>query len=382
MSNQREYVRKLEGGGFGQSPRLWQLMRIDLLLLLFIVLLSVFGLMVLYSASSQNTDMLRKQAIFLLGGYFALIVCAHIPALLYRRFAPFLYFIGLFFLVTVFFFGEHSKGAQRWLDIPGLPRFQPSELMKLVTPLMAAWYLSTRTLPPRFKYIVAVLLITLMPAALISMQPDLGTSILVASSGFFVLLLAGLKWRYVFLAIIGGLMAAWPVWQYVLHDYQRLRILTLLDPERDKFGAGWNIMQSKTAIGSGGWTGSGWLEGTQSQLKFLPESHTDFILAVLAEEWGFLGVLALLALYLCIIARVLVLSWAADTVFNKLVIASMGLTFFVYIFVNVGMVSGMLPVVGVPLPLISRGGTSIISLMVGFGIVMALSADKRQFSHH
>ncbi len=382
MSSQREYVRKLEGGGFEQSPKLWQLMHIDVLLLFFLLLLSVFGLMVLYSASSQSMEMVRKQASFLLGGYVALAVCAHIPALLYRRFAPFLYFIGLILLCAVVFFGDPSKGAQRWLEIPGLPRFQPAELMKLVTPLMAAWYLSTRVLPPRFKYIAATLLLALMPAALIMVQPDLGTAILVASSGCFVLLLAGIYWRYVFIALFIALLAAWPIWQFILHDYQRLRVLTLLDPERDKFGAGWNIMQSKTAIGSGGWTGAGWLEGTQSQLKFLPESHTDFILAVLAEEWGFLGVLCLLALYLCIIARTLVLAWAADTVFNKLVIASIGLTFFVYVFVNVGMVSGMLPVVGVPLPLISRGGTSIISLMVGFGIVMALSADKRQFSHH
>lgn len=382
MTNKREYARNFEGGGFSRTPKLWQMLHIDLLLLLFLLILCVFGLTVLWSASSQSVEMLRKQAVFILGGYAALLVCANIPALLYRRFAPILYFFGLFLLFAVFFFGDHSKGAQRWLEVPGLPRFQPSELMKLVTPLMAAWYLSSRSLPPRLKYILAILLITLMPAALIALQPDLGTSILVASSGFFVLLLAGLQWRYVFLAIVGLLMAAWPVWQFVLHDYQRLRVLTLLDPERDKFGAGWNIMQSKTAIGSGGWTGVGWLEGTQSQLKFLPESHTDFILAVLAEEFGWLGVLGLLALYLCIISRILVLAWAADTVFNKLVIASIGLTFFVYIFVNIGMVSGMLPVVGVPLPLISRGGTSIISLMAGFGIVMALSADRRQFSHH
>lgn len=380
MTNQREYVRKLDGEGIGGRPSVWHKLRIDPLLFALLFIIGLLGLTVLYSASSQSVEMVANQARYFFFGVILLVVCAHLPPLFYRQISPVLYFVGFALLLMVLFVGEQSKGAQRWLDIPGVIRFQPSELMKVAMPLMAALYLSRRHLPPKLKHIVVVLLIAALPAAMIAKQPDLGTAILVASSGLAVVLFAGIQFRYFFVAAFIGLAAAWPVWQFVLHDYQRVRILTLLDPERDKFGAGWNILQSKTAIGSGGWTGAGYLQGTQSQLNFLPESHTDFILAVLSEEWGFWGVFFILFLYFCIIVRLLLMAWTAHTLFNKLVIASVAFTFFVYVFVNVGMVSGMLPVVGVPLPFISRGGTSIISLMIMFGMAMALAAEKRQFS--
>lgn len=379
MSNQKEYSRSF-GGGIDSSNTVWQKNCVDPYLLLLLLTLSIFGLVILYSASNQHIDMVQKQGQYLLVGLTILFFMAHIPPLFYRRLAPILYICGFVLLVLVLLIGEQSKGAQRWLEIPGFPRFQPAELMKVGMPLMVALYLSKRHLPPRLKHVLAVVLLVALPSALIAKQPDLGTAILVASSGLSVVLFAGISFRYLFAAAIFSVVAAWPVWQFVLHDYQRMRVLMLLNPERDRFGAGWNILQSKTAIGSGGWSGSGYLQGTQSQLNFLPESHTDFVLAVLSEEWGFWGVCFALFLYFCIIVRVLILAWSAHTVFNKLAVASIGVTFFVYVFVNVGMVSGMLPVVGVPLPFISRGGTSIISLMIMFGIAMALAAEKRQFS--
>lgn len=380
MSSHKEYSRKLEGGGISSSASFWSKLQVDLFLLLLLVSLSLFGLVVLYSASNQHFEMVYKQGQYLLGGFFVMLFFAYLPPLFYRRLAPILYALGFFLLLLVLTIGEESKGAQRWLEIPGLIRFQPAELMKIGMPLIVALYLSKRNLPPRFKHFMAVFLLVAIPAAFIAKQPDLGTAILVASSGFSALLFAGLRVRYLIVASLVGVVAAWPIWQFVLHDYQRTRILTLLDPERDRFGAGWNILQSKTAIGSGGWNGTGYLQGTQSQLNFLPESHTDFVLAVLSEEWGFLGVCFILLLYFLIITRLLILAWAAHTIFNKLVIASVAITFFVYVFVNVGMVSGMLPVVGVPLPFVSRGGTSIISLMIMFGIAMALASEKRHFS--
>lgn len=380
--SQREYVRKLDSHSFAKRKDIWQLLHLDPLLVLLLLILTGFGLTILYSAGGHGLAMVERQALFFVMGYIVMIGCAFVPPLFYRRAAPILYLAGIILLLMVLLLGDHSKGAQRWLEIPGLPRFQPSELLKIVMPLTVAWYLAPRVLPPRLKYIVAVLLMVAIPVLLIALQPDLGTAILVGSSGIFVLLIAGIRWRYVLFAVLIVLISAPLMWQFGMHDYQKTRVMTLLDPERDRFGAGWNIWQSKTAIGSGGWDGKGYMQGTQSQLNFLPESHTDFIVAVLAEEWGMLGVLCLLFLYLLIIMRMMVLAWMADTLFNKLVIASMALTFFVYVFVNIGMVSGLLPVVGVPLPFISRGGTSIISLMVAFGIVMALAHDKKQFSNN
>ncbi|NNL11961.1 MAG: rod shape-determining protein RodA, partial [Pseudomonadales bacterium] len=289
--------------------------------------------------------------------------------------SPWVYVAGVGLLAMLPLWGVEVNGARRWLDLPGLPRFQPSELMKLAVPLTAAAYLSRSLLPPRVSGLLAALLIIGLPSLLVVMQPDLGTSLLIGVSGLLVIWLAGIQWRHIVAA--GALLAAavWPLWQYVLHDYQRRRILTLFDPDSDRLGAGWNIIQSKTAIGSGGLTGKGWLNGTQSQLDFLPESHTDFIIAVLAEEFGLLGVLTLLILYLLVVMRGAYISIGAKDAFGRLVAGSITFTFFVYVVVNVAMVSGMLPVVGVPLPLVSYGGTSLVTLLAAFGILMSIQSE-------
>jgi rod shape determining protein RodA len=248
--------------------------------------------------------------------------------------------------------------------------------MKLVVPMAVAWYLADRILPPRFKFVVISLALISLPAVLILQQPDLGTALLIAASGLFVLFMAGIGLRYIFGAVIAAVASSWPVWMFVLKDYQKQRILTMLNPESDKLGAGWNIIQSKTAIGSGGWQGKGWMAGTQSQLDFLPESHTDFIIAVLAEEFGLRGILILMSIYVLILLRGFWIGVHAQTSFGRMMAGSLTLTFFVYIFVNMGMVAGLLPVVGVPLPLVSAGGTSVVTLLAGFGILMAISTEQ------
>ena len=376
--NRTDFVRQMPGHSADLARRvsIWQRMHIDPILLLLLLALTVFGLLVLYSAGDQNSAILVRQGRFLLIAYIGMIVIAQFNVERVKRLAPLAYVVGILLLIAVPLVGVGAKGAQRWLSLGGF-RFQPSEVMKLVVPMAAAWYFSSRALPPRFKYILVSLVMIAVPTFLIARQPDLGTSILIAASGLFVLFLSGIGWRFIFGA--GGLVlcSAWPMWQFVLLDYQRTRILTLLNPESDKLGAGWNIIQSKTAIGSGGWDGKGWTNGTQSQLDFLPESHTDFIIAVLAEEWGLQGVLALLSLYVAIIFRGLWIGVNAQHSFGRLLAGSITLTFFVYVFVNMGMVSGLLPVVGVPLPLVSQGGTSLVTLLAGFGLLMAISTEKR-----
>lgn len=375
-----DYVRQIDSSGMPQKPDFLGQIHLDPSLLLFLLILNMYGFIVLYSASDHGIDALERQGFFFLVGYGCMTMIAQFPMHFYRRSAPVFYIVSVVFLLLVPLIGTEAKGAQRWLDLPGLPRFQPSELMKIVMPLIVAWYLSGKVLPPGFRHIILVLLIIMVPVLLIAAQPDLGTAILIAASGIFVLLLAGLSFWYVggALVLLGASLV--PIWEYLLHDYQKNRILTLLDSERDKFGTGWNILQSKTAIGSGGWDGKGWFEGTQSHLNFLPESHTDFIIAVLAEEFGLLGVLILLAIYLLIIGRGLMIAYTTTGTFNKLVAGSVTLTFFVYVFVNMGMVSGLLPIVGVPLPLVSQGGTSVVTLMIGFGLLMAVATDKNRFS--
>ena len=290
------------------------------------------------------------------------------------RGAPFFYVAGLLLLAAVLLVGVKVKGSQRWLDLGPL-RFQPSEVMKIAVPLMVAWYFHARALPPSFKDLCIAVAIVLLPASLIVVQPDLGTGILVAGAGFAVILLAGLPWRWMLYGVLAIAAAAPGLW-LTLQGYQRQRILTLFDPESDPLGAGWNIIQSTTAIGSGGVWGKGLLQGTQSHLDFLPEAQTDFIIAVIGEELGLVGVLLLLLLYLLIIARGLILAVSAESTFGRLLSGALILTFFVYVFVNIAMVSGLLPVVGVPLPLVSYGGTSALTLMAGFGIVMAIRTHK------
>ncbi len=353
---------------------LWSYTKLDPIMLILLITLCAFGLFVLYSASGQDTAYVQRQAIRMGAGFGAMIVLAQLDPRFFGRWAPWLYALGVLLLIGVILFGVGAKGAQRWIQLPGF-RFQPSEIMKLVLPLMVAQYLAVRALPPGLKHTFVALVLIAVPTVLIMKQPDLGTSLLIAASGVFVLLFSGIKWRYVFgaLAVAG---AALPGLWMVMKEYQKQRVLTFLDPESDPLGSGWNIIQSKTAIGSGGVTGKGWLSGTQSQLDFLPESHTDFIIAVIAEEMGMVGVLLLLVLYAAIIGRGLWMAANVQHSFGRLVAGSVTLTFFVYVFVNMGMVSGILPVVGVPLPLVSYGGTSIVTLMAGFGLLMSVHSHK------
>jgi rod shape determining protein RodA len=363
---------------FGRKPSLYVRLHIDLPLLGILTALCVFGLVVLYSASGRQLEAVLRQGAYMAVGLVTMFAVAQLDAKTLRRWTPWAYLGGVLLLVAVDIAGIGAKGAQRWLEIPGLPRFQPSEIMKLVMPLMVASFLTATVLPPRFLHVCITVAIVALPTALVLIQPDLGTAVLISAAGFIVLFLAGLSWRYVLVVLLALATAAPVMWEFVLYDYQKQRVLTLLDPESDKLGAGWNIIQSKTAIGSGGMAGKGWLQGTQSHLDFLPEGHTDFIIAVLAEEWGYRGVVLLLMLYLALVGRSLWISLRAQDMFCRLCTAGITLTFFVYIVVNMGMVSGLLPVVGVPLPLISQGGTALVSLFAGFGIIMSVATEQRR----
>ncbi|AWF82498.1 rod shape-determining protein RodA [Microbulbifer sp. A4B17] len=364
-------------GSLRKPVSLSRRLHIDIPLLVLLLVLAAVGLGVLYSASGGDMNYVRRQSIFMCVAFVGMFIVAQIPLDFYRRWSPWAYLAGCALLVGVLFFGTKAMGAQRWLEIGGF-RFQPSEVMKLGVPMAVAAYLHQRRLPPSLPTVVGALAIVAIPAALIVRQPDLGTSILIAASGLFALYLAGLSWKMIGAAAMALVVAAYPIWHWGLHDYQRQRILTLLNPDVDRFGAGWNIFNSKAAIGSGGVYGKGYLQGTQSQLDFLPESHTDFIIAVLSEEWGMRGALLLLLLYVLIISRGIYISFMAQHVFGRLLAGSITLTFFVYVFVNIGMVTGLLPVVGVPLPVISYGGTSLITLMAGFGLLMAVGTERRR----
>ncbi len=378
MSHQ-DFLRRLPevGHGLRRRDRLQQRLHLDFTLVLLLLAVAVYGLVVLYSANGQSVSGIHRQGIYFLIAFATMFVTAQVPPHLLRRLAPWMYCGGVLLLVLVLVLGIGAMGAQRWLGIGGF-RFQPSEVMKLATPIMVSAYLGQRLLPPGLKHVLLTLVLVAVPALLIVQQPDLGTSLLVSSSGLMVLFFAGLSWRYIVAAIVLVLASVWPLWKFGMHEYQRQRVITLLNPEEDSLGAGWNIIQSKTAIGSGGYSGKGWLQGTQSQLDFLPEGHTDFIIAVLGEEFGLMGVLFLLALYALIIIRGMLIALRAQDSFSRLLAASITFTFFVYMFVNAGMVSGMLPVVGVPLPLVSQGGTAIVTLMAGFGILMSIATERRR----
>ncbi|WP_299004978.1 rod shape-determining protein RodA [uncultured Shewanella sp.] len=358
------------------KPNIWQRLHIDLPLLLGLLSLMAYGLIVIYSAGGEDMALLDRQLVRMALSLVILFGMAQINPEVLRRWAFPIYITGIILLLGVHFFGEINKGAQRWLNL-GFMKFQPSELIKLVFPITMAWYISKFPLPPKKRYLAGAAILLLIPTLLIAKQPDLGTSILVAASGIFVLFLSGMSWTIV-IGVILGVLAMLPIlWYFLMHDYQRTRVLTLFNPEQDPLGAGYHIIQSKIAIGSGGLWGKGWLQGTQSQLEFLPERHTDFIFAVIGEEFGLIGSLILLTLYLYVIGRGLMIASQAQTSFSRLLAGSITLTFFVYIFVNIGMVSGLLPVVGVPLPLISYGGTSMLTLMTGFGILMSIHTHRR-----
>ncbi len=370
-----DFVRVMQSPG-GERRR-GRSMHIDIPLLMILIALCIGGLIVLYSASGQSLFYVKRQGLFMLTGFIAMIAVAQFPVRFWERWAVLIYCIGLISLIFVLFFGVGAKGAQRWLDL-GFTRFQPSELMKVAVPMMVSAYLGKRYIPPKFGHILATLALIFMPVLLIVKQPDLGTAILIFASGCFALFLAGLRKRYLISAFLMALAAIPSLWFFVMRDYQKQRVLTLLSPEEDKLGAGWNIIQSTTAIGSGGLNGKGWTLGTQSQLNFLPESHTDFIIAVLAEEFGLIGVLTLCTAYLLLIGRCMVIALNSQSQFGRLIAGSLTLTFFIYVFVNMSMVSGILPVVGVPLPLISYGGTAIVTLFLGFGILMAISTEPKR----
>lgn len=355
---------------------IWQKLHIDLPLLAGISALLILGIFVVYSAGGQDMAMTIRHVKRVGIAFVVMFIIAQVPPLVYKKWAVPAFIIGLGLLVSVLLFGHVRNGAKRWLDV-GFTLIQPSEIMKLFVPIMTAWFISQFNLPSKLIHILGAFILVLIPTLLIANQPDLGTSLLIASSGIFVIFLAGASWKLI--GTCGVLASAFaPIfWMFLMKDYQKQRVLTLLNPEQDPLGAGYHIIQSKIAIGSGGLQGKGWLQGTQSQLEFLPERHTDFIFAVFSEEFGLVGVTLLLLVYLAVVMRGLWIATNAQQAFTKLLAGSITLTFFVYVFVNIGMVSGLLPVVGVPLPLVSYGGTSMVTLMAGFGILMAISTRRR-----
>ena len=354
----------------------WDILsKLDPVLLVSLCILLTLGGITLHSASGENAAMMQRHSIHLLIAAIAMLVTAQLPSHILSQWSIWIYSAGVALLILVLFQGATGGGAQRWLEL-GAFRFQPSEIMKLAVPMMVASYFSNKTLPPKFLHVVFAAVLVLIPMLLIAKQPDLGTALLVGSAGFFVIYFAGIAWKWLITFFISLSAAAPLLFFFGMEDYQRQRVLTLLDPGSDKLGSGYQITQSTIAIGSGGVYGKGWLNGDQSRLDFLPERHTDFIFAIFGEEFGLLGNLILLGIYLFIIWRGLYLATCGSDTFSRLLGGSLSLTFFVYLLVNTGMVSGLLPVVGVPLPLISYGGTSMVTLMVAFGLLMGLKKRK------
>ncbi len=357
------------------SGRVLEALHLDGPLLLALLAVCAAGLIVLFSAAGEDFPVFLRQATRAGIAFAVLVAMAQIPPRMLRVAAPWLYAAGVLLLVIVAVTGDVAMGAQRWLDL-GVVRFQPSEIMKIAVPMVCAWFLQDRPLPPDLRSLLVLSVAILVPTLLIAEQPDLGTSLLVASGGVLVVLLAGLQFRYI--AALGALvLAAVPVVWHMLHDYQRQRVLTFLNPQTDPLGAGYHTIQSQIAIGSGGVFGKGYMNGSQAQLEFLPERSTDFIFAVIGEEWGLVGLVVLLLLYVLVIARGLYIAVQAQDTFSRLLAGSLSLTFGVYVFVNAGMVAGLLPVVGVPLPLVSYGGTSMVTLMAGFGILMSIHSRRK-----
>ena len=358
--------------------QLFRRLRIDGPLLGGILLICALGLVVLYSAVGENMRLWTSQVIRLGVALVAMLIAAQMSPDFLRRWTPWGFLGGTVLLVLVLTTGELSQGARRWLDL-GI-RFQPSEIMKLAVPMMAAWYLHDRQMPPRAGQLLLLAVMILIPTLLIARQPDLGTSLLIAASGLIVIVLAGLPIRVMLGLAVLSVPGAMVLWNF-MQDYQKQRVLTLLDPDSDPLGAGYNIIQSKIAIGSGGLFGKGWTNGSQAQLEYLPERDTDFIFAVMGEELGLLGVLALLCLYVFVIGRGLYIAMQAPDTYSRLLAGSISLTFFVYVFVNTAMVTGLIPVVGVPLPLVSFGGTSMVTLLAGFGILMSIHSHRKLLPH-
>jgi rod shape determining protein RodA len=357
------------------TGRVLEALHLDGPLLVSVLAVCVAGLVVLFSAAGEDVGVFLRQAARVGLGLVVLLAVAQVPPRILRAVAPWLYALGVLLLVAVALVGDVAMGAQRWLDL-GFIRFQPSELMKIAVPLACAWFLHDRPLPPDLRSLSVLGIAILVPVLLIAEQPDLGTALLVAAGGGLVVLLAGLQLRY--MAGLGVLLAAAvPVLWHFLHDYQRQRVLTFLNPQNDPLGAGYHTIQSQIAIGSGGVFGKGYMNGSQAHLEFLPERSTDFIFAVIGEEWGLVGLSVLIVLYLFVLARGLYIAAQAQDTFSRLIAGALTLTFAVYVFVNSGMVAGLLPVVGVPLPLVSYGGTSMVTLMAGFGILMSIHSRRK-----
>ena len=376
--NNRDFIRQSpRAESSNRSVSVWRFVHTDPPLLVGLILICFFGLFVLYSASDGNEVVVRRQALVMLVGILAMFIVSQFNVQVFRSWALSMYGAGIALLALVLVIGVEAGGARSWIDLPGIPSFQPSEIMKIVVPLVMAWYLGGRPLPPRFKHLFWSALMILVPAVLIIIQNDTGTAVMVVMSGLFVVLLAGIRWRIVIAGSLGLLLAS-PAWYlFLAPEHIKARILVLFDPYRDPTGAGYNIIQSQIAIGSGGVYGKGYGNGAQSHLDFIPESNTDFILAVLAEEFGLLGVLFLICLYFFILLRGSYIAYSAKDMFSRLLAGSITLTFFFYVFVNMAMVSGLVPVVGLPLPFISRGGTAIVSLFVGFGLLMSIQTHGR-----
>jgi rod shape determining protein RodA len=357
------------------AARVLLALKIDGPLVVGLALIAAYGLIILYSASGQSLPTVLRTVARLLIGAVAMLLLARVNPNFLRRAAPWLYAAGCLLLLIVAAIGHIGMGAQRWLNL-GLFRFQPSELMKLAVPMACAWYLHERPLPPGWGALAVLGGMILLPVGLVAMQPDLGTAALIAAAGALVIVLAGLRLRVIVGLLALGAVAAWFGWNF-MHDYQKKRVLTFLDPQTDPLGAGYHIIQSQIALGSGGVFGKGWMNGSQAQLEFLPERSTDFIFAVVGEEFGLLGLLLLLMLYAFVVGRAVYLATQTQDTFARLLAGSLALTFFVYVFINAGMVTGLLPVVGVPLPLVSYGGSSVVTLLAGFGILMALYSRRK-----
>ena len=371
----RDFVRTISGIQSSRGAVLLNRINIDHILLPLLCAVLLFGLLVLRSASNGDEGVILSQSIRIGLGFILMLTVAQIPGHFLFRWAPYLYLFSIFLLLLVIFIGVEAKGGKRWLELPGLFRFQPSELVKLTLPMVLAWYFHDKLVPPEFKDILFAMGVILLPVLLIRFQPDLGTGVLVGLSGLAIVFFAGVRWRWLTYAGGGALLLS-PLMWFSMTEYQQGRVLTLLDPQSDPLGAGWQIIQATTAIGSGGISGKGLSMGTQSYLEFLPETKTDFIAAVLGEELGLLGLSILIFLYGFIIMRGIFMAVQSGSTFGRLLSGSLVFGFFCYVFVNMGMVCGLLPIVGVPLPLVSYGGTSIVSLMIGFGVIMSMRFHK------
>ena len=352
----------------------FNLIKYDGPLMILISITCLLGIFILYSASNESLDVLNRQIFRIFIAFTAMMLVSQIPTEILRKLSPWGYIGGIILLSMVLWLGEFGQGAQRWLNL-GI-RFQPSEIMKLSVPMMIAWYLHEKRLPPTGNELIVIMVLVIIPGLLIARQPDLGTSLLVIAAGLMVVFLSGIPFRYIFSLIILCIPSSLLLWKF-MKDYQRQRVLTLINPDTDPLGAGYNIIQSKIAMGSGGIFGKGWTNGSQVQLEFLPEKNTDFIFAVVGEEFGLLGVLTILTLYILIIGRGLYIASNASDLYGRLLAGSISLTFFVYVFVNTAMVIGLMPIVGIPLPLISYGGTSMVTLMIGFGMLMSINSNRK-----